>query len=123
MSDNKELKKNRAELDAFYDFNINMWEIWKERGVTTETELRVIFNFYASKKLTKELLVNEIEEANIPFRIIKVKTLFFLSGWKVEVEVTKKWTLEALHGKTGYMFLLAKQTGVLYEGCGAFMPK
>ena len=123
MSDIKELKKNRAELEAFFDFNKNTWKIWKENGVTPETELRVIFNFYASKKQRKELLVNELLEVNIPYKIKKVKTLFFLNGWKIEVYITKKWTLERLQSKTAYMFLLSKQTDTLYEGCGAFMPK
>ena len=61
-------------------------------------------------------------EENIPYRLEKTRTMIFLKGWKIEVDIRKTWTLAELQGKTGNMFLLAEQTGVSLEGCGALMP-
>ncbi|OEK07616.1 hypothetical protein A8C32_17625 [Flavivirga aquatica] len=113
---------NEKELESHFKYNENMWRTWKTRGVNEDTDLKVIFNFYASKKKYMELLREELSQSNIPFKITPKRTFLILKGWEVTANVTKKWTLEELQGKTGYMYLLSKQTGVYYEGCGAFMP-
>jgi len=99
-----------------------MWGIWENYGFKPNTELTVNFHFYATKKHNMELLCNELKGDNIPFRVNETKTLFFFKGWEIEADVTKKWTLAELQGKTGNMFVMSIQTGVSLEGCGAFIP-
>lgn len=116
------VKNNSSELQAHFDRNKKMWEIWQERGVNSETELTVNFHFYATKKKNMELLCAELKSDNIEFRVEETRTFIFLKGWKITADIKKKWTLPELQGKTGNLFIMSKQTGVSLEGCGAFMP-
>ncbi len=113
---------NRSELNAHFERNEKMWQIWEESGINSETELVVNFHFYSTRKRNTELLCKILSEENIPHRTEKTRTLIFLKGWNIEADIKKKWTLAELQGKAGNMFLLAEQTGVSLEGCGAFMP-
>jgi len=113
---------NTSALNAHFKRNENMWEIWKKRGINSETEFIVNFHFYSSRKENTDLLCNTLLEEKIPYRIKKTRTMIFLKGWEIEIDIKKKWTLPELQGKTGNMFILAEQTGVSLEGCGALMP-
>ncbi|WP_452227579.1 ribonuclease E inhibitor RraB [Lacinutrix sp. MEBiC02404] len=113
---------NQSELNAHFERNEKMWQIWEENGIDSETELVVNFHFYSTRKRNTELLCKILSDENTPYKIEKTRTLIFLKGWNIEVDIKKKWTLTELQGKTGNMFLLAEQTGVSLEGCGAFMP-
>ena len=112
----------KTELEAHFKRNEHMWQIWKEKGVNSETELTVNFHFYSARKENTELLCSVLLDEDIPHRIEKTRTLIFLKGWKIEADIKKKWTLDELQGKTGNMFILAQQLGVSLEGCGALMP-
>ncbi|MRI00034.1 hypothetical protein GH721_05735 [Kriegella sp. EG-1] len=113
---------NKSELNAHLKRNENMWQIWEENGVNSESELTVNFHFYSTRKANTELLCKVLSDENIPHRVEKTRTLFFLKGWKIEADIKRRWTLPELQGKTGNMFILAEQTGVSLEGCGALMP-
>ncbi|MEO0505366.1 MAG: ribonuclease E inhibitor RraB [Bacteroidota bacterium] len=112
---------NTSELNAHFKRNEDMWQVWKEKGVDSKTELTVNFHFYSTRKENTELLCKILSDENIPHRVEKTRTLIFLKGWKIEADIKKNWTLPELQGKTGNMFILAEQTGVLLEGCGAVM--
>ena len=113
---------NKSEINAHFKRNERLWEIWEENGINSETELTVNFHFYSPKKENMEFLCKVLSEEKIPYRVEKTRTLIFLKGWKIEADFKKKWTLPELQGKTGNMFILAQQTGVSLEGCGALMP-
>ncbi|WP_440122202.1 hypothetical protein [Tenacibaculum sp. Ill] len=114
---------NKHELNAHFERNEKMWQIWEENGIDSQTELVVNFHFYSTCKENTELLSKVLSDESIPHRIEKTRTLIFLKGWNIEADIKKKWTLTELQGKTGNMFILAKQTGVSLEGCGAFIPE
>ncbi|MBS7230201.1 ribonuclease E inhibitor RraB [Flavobacterium psychroterrae] len=111
------------ELLQHFDRNEKMWEIWEQKGVNSETELTVNFHFYAVKKDRMQLLTQELESDEIVFRVKETRTLLFFKGWQIEADIKQKWDLILLQAKMGRMFLMAEQTGVSLEGCGAVMPK
>jgi hypothetical protein len=117
------MNSNKDEMQGHLNRNEEMWKLWEKYGVTPDTELTVNFHFYASNNKSKKNLIKILTEENIPFRVNKTRTLIILKGWEIEVDFTKKWTLAELQGKTGNMFILSKQTGVSFEGCGAFIPE
>ena len=113
---------NQKELEKHFERNEKMWKIWEQRGVNSETNLRVFFHFYATNKEDLNSLCQELEEYNIVYKKKEVRTFIFFKGWKVDAEITQKWSLPLLQGKMGRFFLMAQQTGVSLEGCGAIMP-
>lgn len=117
------MKKNNSEMQGHIDRNESMWKIWEEHGVTSETELTVNFHFYSANKLKTELLCEELKSENIKFEVKQTRTLIFLKGWEITADITKKWSLPELQGKTGNLYVLSKQVGVAFDGCGAIMPK
>lgn len=114
--------ENKSELNAHLERNESMWQVWKENGIDSETELTVNFHFYSTRKENTERLCKTLSDYNIPYSIEKTRTLIFLKGWNIETDIKKKWTLEELQEKTKNMFIIAEKTGVSLEGCGAFMP-
>lgn len=114
---------NKSELNAHFRRNENMWQIWEQNGIDSKTEFIVNFHFYSPKKENMEFLCEELSNDDIPNRVKETRTLIFLKGWKIEADISKKWTLPELQAKTGGMFVLSQQTGVSLEGCGALMPK
>ncbi|MCP4131798.1 MAG: hypothetical protein GY754_12535 [bacterium] len=117
------MKNNKNEMHGHLNRNKEMWKDWEKHGVTPDIELTVNFHFYAASSELNERLCKILTEENIPFRVKKTRTLLFLKGWEIEADITQKWTFAELQGKAGNMFLLSKQTGVCFEGCGAFMPE
>ena len=115
------MDNNKIEMQGHLDRNEKVWKLWGEYGVNPNTELTVNFHFYASKKQNMDLLCKELSDADIIYRVRQTRTLIFLKGWKIEADITKKWTLPELQGKTGYMFVLSKQVGVSLEGGGALI--
>lgn len=111
-----------SELQKHFDRNEKMWQIWEESGVTSETELTVNFHFYAGKKIAMQSIRQELEADDLVFRMKETRTLLFLKGWEIEVDIKQKWSLPLLQAKTGSMYMMAAQTGTSLEGCGAFMP-
>ncbi|OXA96090.1 ribonuclease E inhibitor RraB [Flavobacterium hercynium] len=111
------------ELQEHLERNEQMWKIWEERGVNSETELTVNFHFYAAKKDRMQLLVDELKAEEMVFRVKETRTLLFFKGWQIETDITQKWSLPLLQAKMGWMLVLARQTDVSLEGCGAVMPK
>ena len=69
------------------------------------------------------LLCQELESDEIIFRVKETRTLIFLKGWTIEADINQKWSLPLLHANMGRLLLMARQTGVSLEGCGAFMHK
>jgi len=114
---------NKTELKAHFERNERMWKVWEERGVGSETELTVNYHFYSTRKENTDILCRILSDEEIPHRVEKTRTLIFFKGWRIEADIKKKWSLPELQGKTGNMFILAEQTGVSLEGCGALMPK
>lgn len=114
---------NNPELNAHIKRNEKMWQIWEQNGIASETEFKVNFHFYASKKENMELLCKGLLKRNITNSVKETRTLIFLKGWKIEADISKKWTLAELQINTRRMFLLSQQTGVSLEGCAALMPK
>ncbi len=111
------------ELKSHLERNIGVWKSWKQHGITEETELTVLFHFYASKKNYMEILCSELRKKNIPFEVEQTRTLIFLKGWKINAKITTTWTLSEFQEKTRDMFILSRQTDTALEGCGAYMPK
>lgn len=118
----KELIQNSSELNTHLNRNEAMWKKWKERGITEDIQFNVIFHFYSARKQNMDTLGDELAKSEIPFKVNQTRTLIFLKGWKVDAEISKKWTPPELQGKTDNMFLLSKQTAVSLEGCGTFVP-
>ena len=116
------MENNNKEMEAHFKRNAEMWKIWEQNGINSETELNVNFHFYSSKKNNMELLCKELKEDNIEFNVKETRTLIFLKGWQITADIKKKWSLPELQGKMGNLFILSKQVGVSLEGCGAFMP-
>jgi hypothetical protein len=116
------MEKNNAEMQGHIDRNETMWEIWKEHGVTSETELTVNFHFYSANKQKMELLCEELKSENIKFEVKETRTLIFFKGYEITADITKKWSLPELQGKTENLYILSKQIGVSLDGCGAKMP-
>ncbi len=116
------MKDSKFEIQGHLTRNKKMWEIWEEKGVNSKTELTVNFQFYAPKKKHMELFCGQLSNENIEFRVTPTRTFFFLKGWEIEADITKKWTLPELQKKTGDMFILSGLAGVALEGCGALMP-
>src|SRR6187402_2784425 len=116
------MEKNKAEMQGHFDRNESMWEIWKKHGVNSETELTVNFHFYSANKQNMELLCEELKSENIKFEVKETRTLIFFKGYEISADITKKWTLPELQGKTANLYILSKQVGVSLDGCGAKMP-
>jgi hypothetical protein len=116
------MENNQKELEGHFKRNENMWKLWVEHGVNSETELTVDFHFYASKKQDMENLCRELEADDLTYKVKQTKTLLFLKGWEIETSIVQKWTLSLLQAKTGRMFLMSLQTGASLEGCGALLP-
>lgn len=114
---------NKSELEGHFKRNESMWNLWVERGLNTDSEFIVNFHFYSARKENMEILCKVLDEEKIPYRVKKTRTMIFFKGWKIEADINKKWTIEELQGKTGNMFILAEQTGVSLEGCGAIVPQ
>jgi len=116
------MEKNSTEMQGHIDRNESMWNIWKEHGVNSETELTVNFHFYSANKQKMELLCEELKSENIKFEVKEARTLIFFKGYEITADITKKWSLPELQGKTGNLYILSKQVGVSLDGCGAKMP-
>ena len=116
------MEENNSEMQGHLDRNESMWKIWEEHGVNSETELTVNFHFYSANKQKTELLCEILKSENIKFEVKQTRTLIFLKGWEITADITKKWNLPELQGKTGNLYILSKQVGVSLDGCGAKMP-
>ena len=88
--------ENNAELNAFFKRNEHMWQIWQQDGINSETEFIVNFQFYAPKEADMKLLCKKLTTRSIPNKIKETRTLIFIKGWKVEADISKKWTLAEL---------------------------
>lgn len=117
------MENNNSEMQGHMTRNESMWNIWKEHGVNSETELTVNFHFYSASKQKMELLCEVLQSENIVFDVKVTRTLIFLKGWEISADITKKWTLPELQAQTGNFYIMSKQVGVSLEGCGAKMPK
>lgn len=115
------MDNNKADMQGHLDRNEKMWKLWEQYGVNSETLLTVNFHFYASNIKSMELLCKELANEGIVHRVKKTRTLLFFKGWQIEADITKKWTLPELQGKTGNLFILSLQVGVSLEGCGALI--
>ena len=74
------------------------------------------FNFYASSESARKALCAELKDAEILYTEKHIRTLLIFKGWQVTASIAQKWSLVTLQGKTGYMYVLSKQTDTLYEG-------
>ncbi len=80
---------NKAELNAHFKRNEEMWKIWEQNGITPETELTVNFHFYSTKKNRTEMICQLLKEEKIPFKVKQTKTMIFFKGWEINVDITK----------------------------------
>ena len=71
---------NQKELEKHFERNEKMWKIWEQRGVNSETNLRVFFHFYATNKEDLNSLCQELEEDNIVYQKKEVRTFIFFNG-------------------------------------------
>jgi hypothetical protein len=116
------MNKPDKELTKFLELNKEIWKIWEANGVSSETVLTVDFNFYASSEGACKALSAELKDSGISYKEKATRTLLILKGWQITASITQQWSFATLQGKTGYMYILSKQTNTVYEGLGALMP-
>ena len=121
-AENIKMNEPDEKLTKFLELNKETWKVWEANGVSSETELTVDFNFYASSEGAYKALSAELKDSGISYREKTTRTLFILKGWEITASITQKWSLATIQGKTGYMYILSKQTNTVYEGLGALMP-
>ena len=105
--------------------NSQMWETWKEHGVTENTHLNVDFFFIAPNTAAKDNLVQAAQAKGLETHISTNWRWFFKKSFYCKVTFpAQKWTLEKLQEQTKEMWSLAGEAhdSIELDGSGASMP-
>jgi len=102
--------------------NAEIWRLWKERGVSDQTELAVDFRFYTSRQRNAELLIEALKKAGFVVQHLRRRTFLIFRGHEVIGTARARWTLPLLQDRSREFVELANELDLLYEGFGAELP-
>jgi hypothetical protein len=100
----------------------SLWRMWREEGVTEDTQLAVDVFFYATKKDFADQIADALRRWGLTKVEVRVtRTLWLLKGWLVTGVEEGTWSVEKLNDRSRRYVRLAEIWSSTYDGCGALI--
>ncbi|HCR71149.1 MAG TPA: hypothetical protein DIW23_06885 [Anaerolineae bacterium] len=115
-----------SEKDYSDQLEVNkiLWQKWAEHGIKSNDNFKIEFHFISARMKSTNILVSELKKEGFSSNREEIdRKLLIFKKWLVTVPILKSWTLESLDEQTLQFCILADRLGIVFDGCGAYMPK
>jgi hypothetical protein len=104
--------------------NDDLWNLWRQHGITETTLFNVEFQFISKKRESASKFVDLLNQQGYKTKLGRIRKGLFNLFWDINLTMPPQtWTVEKLNQQARELHKQASEHDCVIDGIGAMMPR